>query len=56
MMRFPDQALDYGIEQLSSCFHGVSAADVIKTVHLCCGYPDYLVSALSAISMVTLSC
>lgn len=42
MMRFPDQALDYGIEQLSSCFHGVSAADVIKTVHLCCGYPDYL--------------
>ena len=45
MMRFPDQALDYGIEQLSSCFDGVSAADVVKTVHLCYGYPDYLVSA-----------
>ncbi|CAH3034594.1 unnamed protein product [Porites lobata] len=42
MMRYPDQALEYGIDQLSSCFDGVSAPDVVKTVHLCCGYPDYL--------------
>ena len=43
-MRFPDKALEYGIEQLSSCFDGVSATDEVKIVHLCCGYPDYLVS------------
>lgn len=43
MMRYPDQALEYGIDQLSSCFDGVSAPDVVKTVHLCCGYPNYLV-------------
>ena len=43
-MRYPDEALEYGIDQLSSCFDGVSAADVVKTVHLCCGYPNYLVS------------
>lgn len=42
LMRYPDQALEYGIEQLSSCFNGVSASDVVKTVHLCCGYPNYL--------------
>ena len=46
MMRFPDQALEYGIDQLSSCFDGVSAPNVVKTVHLCCGYPDHLVSEL----------
>lgn len=34
LMHFPDQALEYGIEQLSSCFNGVSAPDVVKTVHL----------------------
>lgn len=42
LMRYPDEALEYGIDQLSSCFNGVSAADVVKTVHLCCGYPNYL--------------
>ena len=46
LMRYPDQALEYGIEQLSSCFNGVSASDVVKTVHLCCGYPNYLVSGI----------
>ena len=50
MVRFPDQALEYGIEQLSSCFDGVSAPDVVKTVHLCCGYPDYLVSEIFPLS------
>ncbi|XP_068746569.1 LOW QUALITY PROTEIN: 2-hydroxypropyl-CoM lyase-like [Montipora capricornis] len=42
LMRFPDKALEYGIEQLSSCFDGVSATDEVKIVHLCCRYPDYL--------------
>lgn len=46
LMRYPGQALEYGIEQLSSCFNGVSAPDVVKTVHLCCGYPNYLVSGI----------
>ena len=43
-MRFPEQALEYGIDQLATCFDGVTASDVVKTVHLCCGYPNHLVS------------
>ncbi|RMX44068.1 hypothetical protein pdam_00015034 [Pocillopora damicornis] len=43
LMRFPDEALDYGIDQLSTCFDGVTSPDVVKAVHLCCGYPTYLV-------------
>lgn len=43
-MRYPEKALEYGIDQLASCFDGVTASDVVKTVHLCCGYPCYLVS------------
>ena len=35
-MRFPDEALDYGIDQLSTCFDGVTSPDVVKAVHLCC--------------------
>ncbi|KAJ7376929.1 hypothetical protein OS493_031525 [Desmophyllum pertusum] len=35
-------ALEYGIDQLATCFDGVTSADVVKTVHLCCGYPNYL--------------
>lgn len=42
LMRFPDEALDYGIDQLSTCFDGVTSPDVVKAVHLCCGYPTYL--------------
>ena len=45
-MRFPDQALEYGIDQLATCFDGVTDADIVKAVHLCCGYPSYLVSIL----------
>ncbi|XP_022784714.1 uncharacterized protein LOC111325214 isoform X1 [Stylophora pistillata] len=41
LMRFPDEALEYGIDQLSTCFDGVTS-DVVKAVHLCCGYPSYL--------------
>ena len=39
--RLPDQALDYGIETLERCFHGVPGA-VTRTMHMCCGYPDKL--------------
>ena len=39
--RLPDQALDYGIETLERCFHGVPGG-VTRTMHMCCGYPDKL--------------
>ena len=39
--RLPDQALEFGIENLERCFHGV-IDDVTRTVHICCGYPDML--------------
>ncbi len=39
--RYPDEALAYGIEHLERCFHGVPAA-VTRTVHIWCGYPEYL--------------
>lgn len=38
--RKPDEALDYGIEGLERCFHGVDGA--IRIVHMCCGYPEGL--------------
>jgi 5-methyltetrahydropteroyltriglutamate--homocysteine methyltransferase len=39
--RKADQALDFGFENLERCFHGLPDS-VIKTVHMCCGYPDRL--------------
>ncbi|MDX1512752.1 MAG: cobalamin-independent methionine synthase II family protein [Gammaproteobacteria bacterium] len=36
-----DEALDYGMENLERAFHGCPAR-VIRTVHMCCGYPDRL--------------
>ena len=39
--RLPDQALDFGVENLERCFHGLPAG-VTRTVHMCCGYPDRL--------------
>ena len=41
MARKPQKALDYGMEHLERCFHGVPA-EVKRTVHMCCGYPDRL--------------
>lgn len=35
------QALDYGLENLERAFHGCPA-QVTRTVHMCCGYPDRL--------------
>ncbi len=37
--RKPQAALDYGIETLEHCFHGVTK-DVVRVVHMCCGYPN----------------
>jgi len=35
------EALDYGFEQIERCFHKVPDS-VVRTVHMCCGYPDRL--------------
>ena len=35
------EALDYGIENLERAFDGCPA-DVVRTMHMCCGYPDAL--------------
>jgi 5-methyltetrahydropteroyltriglutamate--homocysteine methyltransferase len=34
-------ALDYGLENLERAFHGCPDG-VVRTVHMCCGYPDRL--------------
>ena len=39
--RQPDNALAYGFENLERAFHGAPAG-VVRTVHMCCGYPDRL--------------
>ena len=39
--RSPEHALDFGFENLDRCWHGVPDS-VVRTVHLCCGYPDKL--------------
>ena len=39
--RKPDQALAYGFENLERAFHGCPKG-VVRTVHMCCGYPDRL--------------
>ncbi|MDH3593568.1 MAG: cobalamin-independent methionine synthase II family protein [Rhodospirillales bacterium] len=41
LARKPDAALDYGIEHLDRCFHGVPEG-VERVMHMCCGYPDAL--------------
>ena len=39
--RKPRQALEYGFEHLERAFHGCPP-EVVRTVHMCCGYPDRL--------------
>jgi len=34
-------ALDFGMEGLERCFHGIPK-DVQRVVHMCCGYPEFL--------------
>ena len=36
-----DDAFSFGMEGIERCFHGVPR-DVIKIIHMCCGYPDHL--------------
>ena len=39
--RRPQDALDYGIDNLERAFHGCPQG-VVRTMHMCCGYPDKL--------------
>ena len=39
--RRPQDALDFGIEALERCFHGLPDG-VTRVMHMCCGYPDRL--------------
>lgn len=39
--RKPGDALEFGVENLERVFHGVPP-HVVKTMHMCCGYPDRL--------------
>jgi len=39
--RKPGEALDFGFENLERAFHKCPK-DVVRTVHMCCGYPDRL--------------
>ena len=39
--RQPENALAFGFENLERAFHGCPDS-VVKTVHMCCGYPDRL--------------
>ena len=37
--RYPDRALELGVENLERAFHGCPDG-ITRTVHMCCGYPD----------------
>lgn len=39
--RKPQEALAFGLENIERCWQGVPAG-VVKTMHMCCGYPNYL--------------
>lgn len=36
-----DDALNFGMEGLEHCFHGLPKS-VTRVVHMCCGYPDHI--------------
>ena len=40
--RKPQQAIDFGINNLAKCFDGLENTDSEKITHICCGYPDKL--------------
>lgn len=40
--RKPQDAIDFGINNLAKCFEGVDNERVEKITHICCGYPDKL--------------
>ncbi|MEQ8356201.1 MAG: cobalamin-independent methionine synthase II family protein [Kiloniellaceae bacterium] len=39
--RKPKEALDYGLDNIERCWHGVPDG-VTKVMHMCCGYPNHL--------------
>ncbi len=39
--RQAEQAMDYGLDHLERAFHGCPE-NVLRTIHMCCGYPDRL--------------
>ena len=39
--RKPDEVLDYGLDHIERCFFNCPDS-VVRTVHMCCGYPDRL--------------
>ncbi len=41
MMRYPEEAVDFGIDNVAACFSGLPDG-VTSVMHLCCGYPEYL--------------
>ena len=40
--RKPQQAIDFGINNLAKCFDGLGNSKIEKITHICCGYPDKL--------------
>jgi 5-methyltetrahydropteroyltriglutamate--homocysteine methyltransferase len=40
--RKPQDAIDFGINNLAKCFEGIENEEVEKITHICCGYPDRL--------------
>ena len=42
-LRKVKETLDYGIDHASKCIEDLGD-EVTKTIHICCGYPSYLVS------------
>lgn len=40
--RKPQQAIDFGINNLAKCFDGLENTNSEKITHICCGYPDKL--------------
>ena len=45
MARKPSLALSKGIQNIELCFANIPDT-VEKIVHICCGYPNYLVSLI----------
>ena len=40
--RKPQQAIDFGIDNLAKCYEGLENKEIEKITHICCGYPDKL--------------
>lgn len=40
--RKPQEAIDFGIDNLAKCYEGLNKSNIEKITHICCGYPDKL--------------